>query len=264
MGLPCGWSDESYLGERSARMTLHSPLSGPVNSGFGGGKKYKSKIVLGVAVMGFIPFIMSTFAASVTVGNGSLEFGQGSQQAIACDSKIYIAMGEEWHGQPTDADPSAGFFRVRAVTVSNLDLQNCAGKKLRVRLIDGASQELTVGPVTEAKVLQVTIPSAVPTNNISDSTALLLSYLTGTGQTISGTLLASAAVSVSGTSIYDGSVLSANNADVTFFIDPTAATINIDGQLVHRTTVETIDNPTASAPAPAPSATATPSPTATP
>ena len=245
-------------------MTLHSPLSGPVNSGFGGGKKYKSKIVLGVAVMGFIPFIMSTFAASVTVGNGSLEFGQGSQQAIACDSKIYIAMGEEWHGQPTDSDPSAGFFRVRAVTVSNLDLQNCAGKKLRVRLIDGASQELTVGPVAEAKVLQVTIPSAVPTNNISDSTALLLSYLTGTGQTISGTLLASAAVSVSGTSIYDGSVLSANNADVTFFIDPTAATINIDGQLVHRTTVETIDNPSASAPAPAPSATATPSPTATP
>jgi hypothetical protein len=243
-------------------MTLHSPLSGPVNSGFGGGKKYKSKIVFGVAVMGFIPFIMSTFAASVTVGNGALEFGQGSQQAIACDSKIYIAMGEEWHGQPTDADPSAGFFRVRAVTVSNLDLQNCAGKKLRVRLIDGSSQEIGIGPIPDAKVMQVTLPSIAPTNNISDSTALLLSYLTGTGNTISGTLLASAAVSVSGTSIYDGSVLSANNADVTFFIDPSAQTVNIDGQLVHRTTVETIDNPTASAAAPAPSA--SPSPTATP
>jgi hypothetical protein len=243
-------------------MTLHSPLSGPVNSGFGGGKKYKSKIIFGVAVMGFIPFTMSTFAASVTVGNGALEFGQGSQQAIACDSKIFIAMGEEWHGQPTDADASAGFFRVRAVTVSNLDLQSCAGKKLRVRLIDGSSQEIGIGPSPDAKVLQVTLPSIVPANNISDSTALLLSYLTGTGNTISGTLLASAAVSVSGTSIYDGSVLSANSADVTFFIDPSAQTVNIDGQLVHRTTVETIDNPSASAPAPAPSA--SPSPTATP
>lgn len=69
-------------------MTLHSPLSGPVNSGFGGGKKYKSKIVFGVAVMGFVPFLFSTFAASVTVGNGALEFGQGSQQAIACDEKF--------------------------------------------------------------------------------------------------------------------------------------------------------------------------------
>ena len=227
-------------------MTLHSPLSGPVNSGFGGGKKYKSKIVFGVAVMAFIPFVMSTFAASVTVGNGALEFGQGSQQAIACDSKIYIAMGEEWHGAPTTTDPSAGFFRVRAVTVSNLDLQNCSGKKLRVRLIDGTSQEITIGQIPEAKVLQVSLPTSPPVANISDSTALLLSYLTGTGNPISGTLLATAAVSVSGTSIYDGSVLSINNADVTFFIDPTATVVNIDGQLVRRTTVETIDNPSAS------------------
>jgi hypothetical protein len=227
-------------------MTLHSPLSGPVNSGFGGGKKYKSKIVFGVSVMAFIPFVMSTFAASVTVGNGALEFGQGSQQAIACDSKIFIAMGEEWHGAPTTTDPSAGFFRVRAVTVSNLDLQNCAGKKLRVRLIDGTSQEITIGQIPEAKVLQVSLPTSPPVANISDSTALLLSYLTGTGNPISGTLLATAAVSVSGTSIYDGSVLSVNNADVTFFIDPTATVVNIDGQLVRRTTVETIDNPSAS------------------
>ena len=195
--------------------------------------------------MAFVPFLMSTFAASVTVGNGALEFGQGSQQAIACDSKIYIAMGEEWHAQPTDADASAGFFRVRAVTVSNLDLQNCAGKKLRIRLIDGTSQELTLGAIPDAKVLQVSLPAAIPVSNISDSTALLLTYLTGTGTPISGTLLASAAVSVSGTSIYDGSVLSANNADVTFFIDPSAAAVNIDGQLVRRTTVETIDNPSA-------------------
>ena len=229
-------------------MTLHSPLSGPVNSGFGGGKKYKSKILFGAALVGVIPFMLSTFAASVTVGNGALEFGQGSQQAVACDSKIYIAMGEEWHGQPTTEDPSAGFFRVRAVTVSNLDLQNCAGKKLRIRLINGSSQEIPLGPIADAKVLQVTLPA--PTNNVSDATALLLSYLTGTGSPISGTLLASAAVSVSGTSVYDGSVLSANNADVTFYIDPAAQTVNIDGQLVLRTTVETIDNPSAQAAAP--------------
>ena len=255
MGYSIRCIGEPYPEERSARMTLHSPLSGPVNSGFGGGKKYKSKIVFGVAVMGFIPFIMSTFAASVTVGNGALEFGQGSQQALACDSKIYIAMGEEWQAAPATNDPSAGFFRVRAVTVSNLDLQNCAGKKLRIRLIDGSSQEIAIGPIPEAKVLQVSLPAVVPVSNISDSTALLLSYLTGTGNTISGTLLASAAVSVSGTSIYDGSVLSANNADVTFFIDPAKTTVNIDGQQVFRTTVETIDNPSASAPAPSPSPT---------
>lgn len=214
--------------------------------------------------MGFIPFLFSTFAASVTVGSGALEFGQGSQQAIACDDKIFIAMGEEWHGAPVENDPSAGYFRVRSVTVSNLNLDSCAGKKLRIRLIDGTSQEISLGAIPEAKVLQVSLPVTVPVSNFSDSTALVLTYLTGTGTPISGTLLASAAVSVSGTSIYDGSVLSSANADVTFFIDPARTAVNIDGQRVFRTTVETIDNPSAQVANPAPTATPTPTETATP
>lgn len=222
---------------------LNSPLSGPVNSGFGGTRKYKSKIIFGVSILAFVPVLLSTFAASVTVGNGNLEFGQGTQQAVACDQKIYIALGEEWHGAPTPEDSSAGYFRVRTVTVSNVDLANCAGKKLRVRLINGESKEIGIGSVPEAKVIQVTLPAVPPTTNVSDSTALLLSYLTGTGQSISGTLVAQAAISVSGTSIYDGSVLNQSNGDVTFFLDPSATSVNIDGQQVRRTTVETIDNP---------------------
>ena len=103
----------------------------------------------------------------------------------------------------------------------------------------------------------------MPVQNVSDSTALLLTYLTGTGSPIAGTLAATAAVSVSGTSVYDGSVLSANNADVTFFIDPSASVVNIDGQQVFRTTVETIDNPSAQV-APTATPTPTPSPSATP
>jgi len=60
-------------------------------------------------------------------------------------------------------------------------------------------------------------------------------------------------------------VLSANNADVTFFIDPSATVVNIDGQQVFRTTVETIDNPSAQvAPTATPTPTPTPSPSATP
>ncbi len=244
-------------------MPLNSPLSGPVNSGFGGGKKYKSKIVAGATILAFVPFLLSTFAASVTVGNGALEFGQGSQQAIACDSKIYIAMGEEWKAAPAQNDPSAGFFRVRAVTVSNLDLAQCAGKKLRVRLIDGNSQEITLGSVADAKVLQISIPNPAPQQNISDSTALLLTYLNGIGAPLAGTLSASVAINVSGTSVYDGSTLTANNADVTFYIDPSASIVNIDGQSVFRTTVETIDNPSAQS-VPTPTPTPTPSPSLTP
>ena len=228
-----------------------------MSSGFGGSGKYKSKIVLGVGLIASIPLILSTFAATVTVGTGALEFGQGSQQATACDQKIFVALGEEWHGAPTPEDSSAGFFRVRAVTVSNLDLEACAGKKLRVRLIDNTSSEIKLGPTDDSMVLQIALPNPFPASNLSDPVTLGLSYLTGIGAPISATLLASVAGSVSGTAVFDGTVLSSKNGDVTFYLDPTSTTVNIDGQKVFRTTVETIDNP-AGIPQAVPSATPAP------
>lgn len=219
---------------------LNSPLSGRVTSNFGGVGRHKSKIIFGTALIALVPMMLSTFAASVTVGSGNLEFGQGSQQAIACDENVFVAMGEEWHGAPTPEDSSAGYFRVRTITVSNLDVASCAGKRLRVRLVDGTSNELQIGSVVGATVFQVAIPGAAPDSNITDSTSLGLSYLTGTGQLISGAMAATAVLNVSGTSVYDGSSLSAQNADVTFYVDPSAAQVNIDGQMVRRATVETV------------------------
>jgi len=222
---------------------LDSPLSGSVKSRFGGAGKYRNKVVLGTAVVAFVPFLLSTFAASVTVGTGALEFGQGSQQAIACDDTVYVALGEEWHANPLPEDPSAGFFRLRTATISNLNLTTCAGKKLRLRLIDGSSAEIVLGSLPDAKVLEVTIPRDVPVSNLSDPTELRLTYLTGQGQPIAGAMAATVSMNVSGTSVYDGSSLTNISADVMFYLDPTATLVNIDGQQVRRATVETVANP---------------------
>jgi hypothetical protein len=222
---------------------LDSPLSGSVKSRFGGAGKYRNKVVLGTAVVAFVPFLLSTFAASVTVGTGALEFGQGSQQAIACDDTVYVALGEEWHASPLPEDPSAGYFRLRTATISNLNLTTCAGKKLRLRLIDGSSAEIVLGSLPDAKVLEVTIPRDVPVSNLSDPTELRLTYLTGQGQPIAGAMAATVGMNVSGTSVYDGSSLTNVSADVMFYLDPTATLVNIDGQQVRRATVETVANP---------------------
>lgn len=226
---------------------LESPLSGRVNARFGGTGRYKNKVVIGAALIGIVPFALSTFAASVTVGDGALEFGQGSQQAVACDPFVYAALSEEWYSSPTDVDSSAGFFRVKAVTVANLDLLNCKGKKLRVRLIDSQGAEIPIGLngenlEEESRVLQLTLPDTdapIDMNSI-DFPELGLVYLTGDGQVISGIMDAVATISISGTSKYDGSDLSAENADVTYYLGPD---VNIDGQYVGRTTVETVNNP---------------------
>jgi hypothetical protein len=222
---------------------LGSPLSGKMSNGFAGIGSAKSKIVMGATVIALVPFLMSTFAANVTVGSGALEFGQGSQQAIACDPVVYVSLGEEWYSKPVANDPSAGFFRVKALTVSDLDLTSCRGKKLRVRLISTVGQELPIGPTAGANVLQITVPDVDAQVSSSDPTYLALTYLTGDGAPISGTTAASASISISGTSVYDGSNLSNTGADVTFYLDPTATLVNIDGQAVGRTTVETVNNP---------------------
>lgn len=224
---------------------MDSPLSSQVKSNFGGVKKSRSKIFLGVAVIAVVPFMLSTFAASVTVGTGSLEFGQGSQQAIACDKNVFIALGEEWHSQPIEGDGSAGFFRVRTATISNLDLTSCHGIKLRLRLVDGQGQELTLGTDPLAKVLQISLPDTPPTPqdpSQNDPTVLRLTYLSSEGSPLAGALPASVLLNTSGTSVYDGSALSTTSADVTFYLDSTAQLVNIDGELVRRATVETVHN----------------------
>jgi hypothetical protein len=224
---------------------MNSPLSGRVNSGFGGSGKYKNKVVLGAAMVGIVPFVLSTFAASVTVGNGALEFGQGSQQAVACDPQVYAAISEEWFSKPTPTDASAGYFRVKALTVANVDLVSCRGKKLRVRLIDTQGAEIPIGLQQESRVLQLILPDLdvpVNTDTTTNPVGLGLTYLTGDGRVISGVMDATASISTSGTSIYDGSDLRGDNADVTFYLDPTRVNVNIDGQIVGRTTVETVNN----------------------
>ena len=222
---------------------LGSPLSGKMNNGFAGIGSTKSKLMIGVTLVALVPFMMSTFAANVTVGSGALEFGQGSQQAIACDPTVFVSIGEEWHSQPTPTDSSAGFFRVKAVTISNLDLNSCRGKKLRMRLINTTGSEIAIGANPDIRVLQVVVPDVDAQVSSSDATYLQLAALNGDGGVVSGTLTSAASLNLAGTAIYDGSDLSATSADVTYYLDPTRTLVNIDGQIVGRTTVETVNNP---------------------
>jgi len=226
-------------------MSLNSPLSASVKSRFGGSGKTRSKLFAFLAIGSTVPFLLSTFAASITVGSGSLTFGQGSQQAVACDPQVFVAMGQEWKSAPTQTDATNGFFRVKSVTVSNVDLLGCQNTKLRVRLIDEAGQEIQLGTTAGATVLQMAIPSTDGQVSTSDPAVLGLGYLTGDGGVISGIMNAAISLSTAGTSVYDGSNLSPSSADITFYLDPTQASVNIDGQGVGRVTVEAVNNPKA-------------------
>jgi hypothetical protein len=91
-----------------AQLSVSGVVVGRQRASIGGGPN----VNLETQLMAIVP---SGSSYTVTVGSGALEFGQGSQQAIACDPVVYVSLGEEWHSQPTTNDPSAGFFRVKAI-----------------------------------------------------------------------------------------------------------------------------------------------------
>lgn len=176
------------------RRNIDSPLSNRVNSRFGGSINHRSKKVIAgllIAVIG--PLIATTLAASVTIGTGTLEFGQGSQAAVACDTAITTAVTESWY-------QTSAVFQVATIVLTGLDTRagagvsnaGCGGKTLKISLLDSSGNPLTIGSsgtVTSASVtyaasdgtqtIGVNGVTAVASAGASASSTLTLTIPTG-------------------------------------------------------------------------------------
>jgi hypothetical protein len=118
-----------------------SPLANRIGSTFGGGKPKRKKALIGVALLLVLPYFGSTLAASVTIngtsGSGGIEFGQGSQVTVVCDSTIKTSIDEDWYA-------TSSIFRVKTITLTGInntsslnattDNQGCGGKALTLKL----------------------------------------------------------------------------------------------------------------------------------
>ena len=183
------------------RKNVGSPLSNRVNSRFGGSVNHRSKkIIAGFLIATIGPLVATTLAASVTIGTGSLEFGQGSQAAVACDSVITTSMTETWYEAGT-------FFRVATMSLTGLDTTACTGKYFKLSLLGSTGTALTVGSAAETSI-------TVALTNVSGSQA--------TGSTLAGS---TASLSTTGT----------NN---TLLVTLNAA-VYLNASTVYRVTVET-------------------------
>jgi hypothetical protein len=141
------------------RKNVGSPLSNRVNSRFGGSVNHRSKkIIAGFLIATIGPLVATTLAASVTIGTGSLEFGQGSQAAVACDTAITTAITETWYNPST-------IFQVATIVLSNLNTAagagvsdaGCGGKILKVSLLGSDGTALTIGSSGTATSASVTL-----------------------------------------------------------------------------------------------------------
>jgi hypothetical protein len=148
-----------------------SPLTNHFGENFGGSKPRRKRVFIGAALLLIVPYIGSTLAASVTItgsgGSTAIEFGQGSQATIACDTSVNTSISQTWYQTST-------YFRVSTISLTNLNNASsstldggCGTKKIKLQLLNSSGTALTIGTSDNTSVT-ITIPTS--NNNITDAT----------------------------------------------------------------------------------------------
>ena len=99
------------------------------------------KIGIGVSALVLIPTIGSTLAGTITIGSGSVEFGQGYTDTAACDDTISVAPTSTLNaGSPPSTPP---FFEILSITLSGIN-SDCIGKTFRLSAYDSIGDPVSL------------------------------------------------------------------------------------------------------------------------
>jgi hypothetical protein len=133
-------------------------------------KKKKSntrnlKIALGLAAVILVPTIGSTLAGSITVGSGTVEFGQGVVTTAACDTEITVT--------PSSVLTN-GIFWLDSVVVSDISDTSCDNKYFTIKALSGTTPQAigAGGNYTQCK-FRFDNPSATATASTGDGGSCL-------------------------------------------------------------------------------------------
>ena len=170
---------------------------------------FKRRAVVGALLILFIPYIGSSLAATITISGrsagGAVEFAQGSQVTVVCDTTILTSLDEQWYETTT-------VFRVATINVTgilNTDSQTattnnagCGGKTMTVKLFaSGTQQRLGTSASTETFV-SFTVPTsggAVSPRGATDVT--VVAAVSGTNTDIAITIPMHSATIINATTV---------------------------------------------------------------
>jgi hypothetical protein len=201
------------------RKKVSSPLTDHLGPNFGGQRQRKKRVFIGAALLLIVPYIGSTLAATVTIsgagGTTAIEFGQGSQVAITCDTTITSSIEESWYATNSN-------FRVSTITLSGVDVRTntsaisndlgCGGKTMSIKLFTGAAGSQT--------------PATIGANNATTAT-----FTVPTATTNSFAITSPASSNITGSA-----TVTSDEATLVFTIPNT---INLDASTVTRVSIET-------------------------
>jgi len=124
------------------------------------------KIALGLAAVILVPTIGTTLAGSITVGTGSVEFGQGQATTAACGNLTLTPAADF-----DNATGGTGVFELGTVTLSAIP-SSCSGKTFTIRAW-GATSDTPIDLSTrtgDALIITPTIASATSCTVVVPST----------------------------------------------------------------------------------------------
>ena len=151
------------------------------------------KILLGIGALISIPVIGTTLAAQITIGSGNLNFGQGVQQAAACDNAITVSLASSFDNAQT-----SGTFNLGNVVATGIAYPDCAGKDFTLSLY-GDSDDTAV-----AKCIVDNFLSSAPSGSTTCATGSTenFSYTPASAAAFSSITAAFTSATPAATSVY--------------------------------------------------------------
>ena len=187
-----------------------SPLTNRMGLNFGGSKsKLRKRALVGIGLLIVVPYIGTSLAATVTInggsGDGAIEFGQGSQVTVVCDSTIKTSIDEDWYA-------TSSIFRVKTISLTGInntsalnattDNGGCGGKALTVKLY-ATNTIVGIGTTAGENSATFTVPAAGASSgsvSVTGATGMTASSTVGASET-SLTLTLSNSLNINATTV---------------------------------------------------------------
>ena len=147
-----------------------------------GRRKFRnSKLVLGFGIL-ILAFTGLTFAASLSLNTGNVEFGQGIYQIKSCDQWVGINL------VPTAASYS-GQSRVANIQISGLDALRCRGSNFKIQLYPSGVAPAAMKIFTDASGEVDRLLLSISSDN-SKTRANAISFIDGYGRLVTSSTMA--------------------------------------------------------------------------
>ena len=129
------------------------------------------KVLLGITALLAIPLIGRTFASTITINSGTVEFAQGDATTAGCDESISTKAASVYSSS----------FKLGKITLGGIDVDGCKGKTFTVSIAksDGAEANLISTDTQVSFKIPASAGSPTTLESLSPATGFTTTFTNG-------------------------------------------------------------------------------------